>query len=85
MQIGLNSLPTSCSIAIKGRIEQSDTYQDINATASSVSIAGTKTQDIAIEGLSGRTLQLQFTFTSSGTTCPQLKWIAIKGSANYLN
>ena len=85
LQVGLNSLPTGCSIAIKGRIEQSDTYQDINATASSVSIVGTKTQDIAIEGLSGRTLQLQFTFTSSGATCPQLKWIAIKGSVNYLN
>lgn len=84
LQVGLQPLPGLCSIKVEGRTNTVDDYRDINSTSCIINQPNTESQDIPIVGFNSKVIQFKLSFTSSGASRPQLKWLAVKGTLNYL-
>jgi len=84
LQVGLQPLPSLCSISVSGRTNTTEEYRPINPVSNVIDTPNIETQDIPIVGFNSKMIQLKFSFTSSGSTRPQLKWLALNGFINTL-
>jgi len=84
IQIGTLPLPALTSIQIEARANTIDTYQSINEISDTYSTTNAESQDFIIQGFNGKFIQFRLKFISSGASCPQLRWINVKGTLNYL-
>ncbi len=84
IQIGTLPLPALTSIQIEARTNTIDTYRSINETSDTYSTPNAESQDFIIKGFNSKFIQFRLKFTSSGSSCPQLRWLNVKGTLNYL-
>jgi hypothetical protein len=81
LEVGLQPLTNLTSLTFEARENTVDTYKPI-CSNNVISLANTENQTFVLEGFSGKVIQLKISFTSSGNSCPKLKWIALKGNYN---
>jgi len=83
LQVGLQPLTSLTSLSFQARRNTVDTYENI-CENNIISIPNTENQTFIIQGFSSKVIQLKILFTSSGNSCPKLRWISLKGEYNEL-
>ncbi len=84
-QIGLEPLPSECSIGVYARKNMTNDYAYIDVDNQKIDVPATERADMSIVGFSGSGLQLKLEFTSKDEKRAQVKWIAISGEVTYLH